>query len=178
MTATEASGEHRRIALGRIVGVHGVQGWIKLESHTQPRSGIFRYTPWVLRHRGAEREIVVSQGREQGRGLVAELAGIATREDAQALIGAEILIPRSALPKPKPGEYYWVDLEGLRVIDTHGADFGRVAHLFATGANDVMSVRGEGDDGRERLIPFITPDVIKRVDFDAGLIEVDWDADF
>jgi len=173
MTEAETNGE-RRIVLGRIVGVHGVQGWIKLESHTEPRTGIFRYKPWILRHRGVEREIVALQGREQGRGMVAELEGVATREEAQMLTGAEILVPRSALPKPKPGEYYWVDLEGLRVVDPDGRELGRVSHLFTTGANDVMSVIGE----RERLIPFITDDVVKRVDFEAGLIEVDWDADF
>ncbi len=173
MTSADASGE-RRIVLGRIVGVHGVAGWIKLESHTQPRTGIFRYRPWILRHRGEEREIFIVQGREQGRGLVATLDGIATREDAQALIGAEILVPRSALPPPKPGEYYWIDLEGLSVIGPQGVELGRVSHLFTTGANDVMSVAGD----RERLIPFIAGDVVKRVDFDAGLIEVDWDPEF
>lgn len=173
MISADASGE-RRIVLGRIVGVHGVSGWIKLESHTQPRTGIFLYRPWILRHRGAEREISAMQGREQGRGLVATLDGIATREDAQALIGAEILVPRSALPPPRPGEYYWIDLEGLRVLGPQGVELGRVSHLFTTGSNDVMSVAGE----RERLIPFITGDVVKRVDFEAGLIEVDWDPEF
>lgn len=173
MISADASGE-RRIVLGRIVGVHGVSGWIKLESHTQPRTGIFRYRPWILRHRGEEREIPAAQGREQGRGLVASIDGIATREEAQALIGAEILVPRSALPPPRPGEYYWIDLEGLRVIGPQGVELGHVSHLFTTGANDVMSVAGE----RERLIPFITGNVVKRVDFDAGLIEVDWDPEF
>ena len=45
------------------------------------------------------------------------------------------------LPPPKPGEYYWVDLEGLRVVNVEGVDFGTVSHLFATGANDVLVAR-------------------------------------
>ena len=75
---------------------------------------------------------------------------------------------------PKPGEYYWVDLEGLRVETVGGVPLGILDHVFATGANDVLAVRGD----RERLIPFIQPDVVTQVDFDTGVITVDWDPDF
>jgi 16S rRNA processing protein RimM len=83
-------------------------------------------------------------------------------------------VPRSALPPPAAGEYYWVDLEGLRVVNVEGVDFGTVSHLFSTGANDVLVARGE----RERMIPFVQPDFIRSVDFDAGVVTVDWDPDF
>lgn len=174
MSGQDGSGE-RRVLLGSIGGVFGVQGWVKILSHTEPREAILAYRPWILRQRGSERQIPRVTGRPQGRGLVAHLPDIDTREQAETLIGAEIWIPRSQLPKPKPGEYYWVDLEGLRVVNTEGVEFGRVSHVFATGSNDVLSVR---DEGRERLVPFIKDDVIKRVDLDAGVIEVDWDPDF
>ncbi|MCA1713656.1 MAG: ribosome maturation factor RimM, partial [Gammaproteobacteria bacterium] len=88
--------------------------------------------------------------------------------------GTEVCVARAVLPPPRPGEYYWVDLEGLRVVNVDGVDFGTVSHLFATGANDVLVAQGE----RERLIPFLEPDYIRSVDFDAGVITVDWDADF
>ena len=55
-----------------------------------------------------------------------------------------------------------------------GADFGIVSHLFSTGANDVLVARGD----RERMIPFLQPDFVTSVDFDTGVITVDWDADF
>lgn len=168
------SGE-RRILLGKIVGVFGVKGWVKLQSHTEPRRALFGYLPWTLRHREVERDIVEIEGREQGRGLVAHLPGIDTRELAETLIGTEIWVERDALPKPRKGEYYWVDLENLAVQTVEGLMLGRVSHVFATGANDVLAVR---DGERERLVPFLTDDVIKRVDLDAGLIVVDWDPDF
>lgn len=167
------SGE-RRILLGRVVGVHGVQGWVKLESHTQPRQNILQYLPWTLRHRGVEHPVAQVHGRMQGQRLLAHWPELEHRDQAETVIGAEIWVPRSSLPSPSPNEYYWVDLESLRVVGAGGFDFGHVSHLFSTGANDVMSVRGE----RERLIPFIRGDVIKRVDFEAGLIEVDWDPEF
>lgn len=165
----------RRILLGRVVGAFGVRGQVKIESWTEPREAIFRYQPWTLRDpQGAERELQGARGRETGKHLVATFPGVEDRDAVEALRGTEILVPRSALPPPEPGEFYWVDLEGLRVINVDGADYGTVSHLFSTGANDVLVARGE----RERLIPFVEPDFVKSVDFDAGTVTVDWDADF
>ena len=168
------SGE-RRILLGKIVGVFGVKGWVKLQSHTEPREALFDYLPWVLRQRGTERRIDKIEGRAQGRGLVASFPGVDTRDAAEALIGTEIWIDRAAMPKPSKGEYYWVDLETLAVQTVDGLSLGRVSHLFATGSNDVLVAI---DAERERLIPFIPDEVIKRVDLEAGVIVVDWDPDF
>jgi 16S rRNA processing protein RimM len=168
------SGE-RRILLGKIVGVFGVKGWVKLQSHTEPREALFDYLPWVLRQRGTERVVDKIEGRAQGRGLVASFPEVESRDAAEALIGTEIWVDRAAMPKPRKGEYYWVDLENLAVQTVDGLSLGRVSHLFATGSNDVLvAVDGE----RERLIPFLPDDVIKRVDLDAGLIVVDWDPEF
>lgn len=165
----------RRILLGRIHGALGVRGELKLESFTDPPSAIFRYLPWVLRDaKGNEHEIVSARGRESPKGVVATLPDITDRDAAEALRGAEIWVPRSALPAPKPGEYYWVDLEGLQVLNTEGVQFGSVSHLFSTGANDVVVVQGE----RERMLPFLQPDVIQSVDFEAGTLTVEWDAEF
>jgi 16S rRNA processing protein RimM len=163
------------ILIGKVVGVFGIKGWVKLQSHTDPREALFDYLPWILRHRGIERQIDKIEGRAQGRGLVASFPGIDTRDAAEGLVGAEILVQRAVLPKPRPGEYYWVDLEGLAVQTVEGQPLGRVSHLFPTGANDVLVVV---DGEHERLVPFLMDDVIKRVDFDAGLIVVDWDPDF
>jgi 16S rRNA processing protein RimM len=168
------------ILLGRVVGAFGVRGELKLESFTEPGSTILRYQPWLLRDpQGRERELGSARGRETAKGLVATFPGVDDRDAAEALRGAEIYAPRSALPPPAPGEYYWVDLEGLRVVNTEGVDFGVVSHLFSTGANDVLVARGGASgEGRERMIPFIEADDVTRVDFDAGVVTVDWDADF
>jgi 16S rRNA processing protein RimM len=165
----------RRVLLGKIVGVFGVKGWVKIQSHTEPREALFDYRPWLLRQRGNEREIRKVEGRPQGRGLVALLPGVDTREMAETLIGTEIWVDRAALPKPGQGEYYWIDLEGLAVATVDGVELGRVSHLFATGANDVLVVR---DGERERLLPFLPGDVVKQVDLEGGRITVDWDPEF
>ncbi len=169
------SNQTRRILLGRIHGAFGVRGELKLESFTQPLNAIFRYQPWTLRDaQGHERELLGAHGRETSKGIVATLPDVGDRDVAEAMRGTELWASRSALPPPKPGEYYWVDLEGLRVVNLEGIEFGRVSHLFSTGVNDVLVVQGE----RERMIPFAEPDYITSIDFDAQLIVVDWDADF
>jgi len=165
----------RRVLVGRIVGVSGTAGAVKLESWTDPRMQIFRYQPWILKSAQAEREVRGCSGREQGKGMVATLPGVADRENASALIGTEIWVLRSSLPKPKDGEYYWTDLEGMDVANLQGVSFGRVSHLFATGANDVLVTR---DGDRERMVPFVLDQFVKQVDLQARRILVDWDADF
>lgn len=165
----------RRVLVGRIRGAFGVRGEVKLESFTEPRSAVFRYQPWILRDaQQRERELAGARGRETAKGVVATLPGVGDRDAAEALRGAELWVPRSALPPPGEGEYYWVDLEGLRVVNAAGVDFGTVSHLFPTGANDVLVVRGD----RERMIPWVRPDFVVDVDFDASRITVDWDPEF
>jgi len=162
------------ILLGRIHGAFGVRGELKLESFTDPARGIFGYQPWILRGPQGARELEGARGRETAKGIVATFPGVEDRDAAEALRGTEVWAPRSALPPPGPDEYYWVDLEGLRVVTVDGVDLGTVSHLFSTGANDVLVAQGE----RERMIPFLQPDYIRSVDFEAGVVTVDWDPEF
>lgn len=175
MRVNAAESGQRWIVVGRLHGAFGVRGEIKLESHTEPARAIARYQPWTLRDgRGQTRACAEAKVREGSKGLIAVIPGIEGRDAAEALRGTEVLVPRSALPPPSPGEYYWVDLEGLRVVNLDGVDFGSVSHLFNTGANDVLVVAGD----RERMIPFLQPDCVRSVDFAAGVITVDWDPEF
>jgi 16S rRNA processing protein RimM len=164
----------RPLLLGQIVGVHGLQGWLKLRSHTDPIEAILDYLPWRLRHRGEERELAGVDSRLQGKALHVHLPGVDDRTAAEAMVGAEIWIDRDALPEAAPGEYYWADLEGLEVVTTDGVVLGRIHHMLATGANDVMAVRGD----RERLLPFVQGQYVKSVDLAAGRVVVEWDPEF
>jgi len=165
----------RRILVGRIHGAFGVRGEVKLESLTEPQGNLVRYQPWILRDAaGRERKVSGAKARTGGKGLIGTLPGVEDRDAAEALRGAELFVPRSALPPPKDGEFYWIDLEGLRVENLDGVGFGKAAFVFSNGANDVLVVRGD----RERMIPWLRPDFVRELDFDAGRILVDWDADF
>ena len=121
------------------------------------------------------KELKVVGGQRQGNLVVAELEGISDRDQAFALIGSAISIRRNQLPKPKADEYYWIDLVGLEVETNLGVKLGKVDHLLETGANDVLVVV---DGEVERLIPFLQPQTVLKVDLANQLIIVDWDPDF
>lgn len=162
------------VVLGRISGLYGIRGWVRVYSHTSPRKNILSYSPWYLHRAGRWERFELKAGRVQGKGIVAQLEGCTDRDQAAELLQADIAVRREQLPKPGPDEFYWADLEGLEVQTTAGVTLGVVDRLFETGANDVVVVKGE----REVLIPFLQPDVIRSIDLEAGLMVVDWDPDF
>ncbi len=162
------------VLVGRVSGLFGVGGYVKVYSYTDPPENILRYRPWLLKLGSEWRSTELEQGRRHGKGLVAKLQGCDDRDGAARLVGADIAIARGQLDALAPGEYYWADLIGLRVRHTDGSDLGVVEQLLETGANDVLVVRGE----RERLIPFLPGPVVTAVDLEQGELTVDWDPDF
>jgi 16S rRNA processing protein RimM len=163
------------IVVGRINGLHGVRGWVKVFSHTQPRENILSYRTWHLLRDGKWIATELLNGRQQGKGIVAHLKGCDDRDQAAALMETEIAIRREQLPEAAPGEYYWADLQGLKVINTEGIELGVVEHLLETGANDVLVVR---DGDTERLIPYVFGQFVLDVALDQGVMRVDWDPEF
>jgi 16S rRNA processing protein RimM len=172
--AGDANRDKHYILVGRISGLYGVHGWVRVYSHTEPREEILRYAPWYLHREGGWCMRELRQGRSQGKGIVAALEGIDNRDTAARWIGCDIAICREQLASLNAGEYYWADLIGLRVFTEQGILLGQVKRLLETGANDVLVVQGE----RERLIPFLAGAVVKRVDLKQGTLTVDWDPDF
>ena len=175
-SGTTAEGDEQRfVTLGRISGVYGVQGWVRVHSDTSPPENIIDYSPWHVVREGRRESWKVNSGRRQGKAMVAKLKGCNDRDTAEELVGALISVPRSALPDTAvPGEYYWADLLGLRVETVDGVELGRIEQLFETGSNDVIVVQGD----RERLVPYIWEQVVREVDLEAGLMRVDWDPEF
>ncbi|WP_110655211.1 ribosome maturation factor RimM [Salinicola halimionae] len=173
-------GETQHVVLGRLTSPHGVKGWLKVYSYSSPAEGIFDYPTWVLSTHGKRQSRRLLDARPQGKGLVVRLEGIDTRELAEQLAGADVLMEKTALPELDSGEYYWHQLEGLDVSTRDGVKLGRVDHLFETGANDVLVIRpSEGSlDDRERLLPFLPDDVIVQVDLGARSMIVEWDPSF
>ena len=164
--------QRKIVVIGEVAGAHGVSGWVRVHSLTEPREAIFEYQPWLLGDRLEATR--VRQGRTQGNRLVARLEGADDRDAAEALAHRQIAVYRDQLPDLPQGRYYWTDLVGLSVRLEDGRELGRIDKMLATGANDVMVVRGE----RERLIPFVPGPYVKQVDLEAGTVVVDWDPDF
>lgn len=158
---------------GHITGVHGIRGWVKVFSNTVPREQITTFSPWLLDINDELVEFKV-KGKKQGKLIVAHLADCDDRNVALEFVNAKIYILKSQLPSLGAGNYYWDDLQGLKVETAEGELLGTVDHLLETGANDVLVLAGD----RERLIPFVMGDIVLNVDLNKGIIQVNWQADY
>lgn len=167
--------EQKLLHVGKVSGVFGIKGWVKVFSFTGYREDILRYSPWLLKKNGATKTVEVMTGQLQNQLVVAQIKGVDDRNAAEALMGWEIFINSNQLPTAKQGEYYWSDLIGLQVENSEGVVLGLIESLLETGANDVIIVQG---DERQHAIPFIQPQVVLKIDLIARKMWVDWDADF
>ncbi len=179
-----------KVILGRITGVYGVKGWVKVFSHTEPMEAIVDYSPWYIRAENRKQaswtKVKLKAGKRHAKTVVAKLENCNNRDEAMAYVGTEIAIELDQLEALKENnEYYWRDLIGLRVINQQDVELGIVKSLMETGANDVLVVTSESksEEGAEkntveRLIPWTMNNAIISVDMEQKFIKVDWDPDF
>jgi 16S rRNA processing protein RimM len=162
------------LVMGQIASPFGVKGWVRVNTYTAMADNLLDYSPWYLNVQGGWQLTEPVAGRPHGKGLVVQLKDCHDRDAAAALTGTDIGVYRSQLPPAGADEYYWSDLIGLQVVTREGQVLGVVDHLFETGANDVLVVKGE----QEYLVPFIKEQVVESVDLESRIIRVDWDPDF
>lgn len=167
------------VIVGRITTVHGIKGWVKVHSFTQPEGNIVGYQPWWLKTTDGWQLIEIDQHRDTAKGMMVHLVGVDDRDKARQYCQRDIAVERTNLPALESGEYYWHQLQGLTVVTTEGVRLGQVSSMMETGANDVLVVQGDADslDQQERLIPYVEQFVLG-IDLDAREIKVDWDPDF
>ncbi len=166
------------VVMGRVVASYGVHGWLKVQPFTAEKDALLTYRQWSLVDRHGMAQVYrLKEGRVHGECVVAALEGVTVREDAAALQGMSVTVPRAALPQPGPGEVYFVDLIGLSVINREGETLGTVTAVQEYGAQPVLHVRpqeeAEGKKTPEMLIPFVDA-YIDAVEPAAGCVKVDW----
>ncbi|MDC0609256.1 ribosome maturation factor RimM [Vibrio sp.] len=175
------SEQSEKIVVGKFGATYGIRGWLKVFSYTDNAESIFSYSPWFINHKGEWVEHKLEGWKRHNKGYVVKLEGLDIREDAQLLTNIEILIDPNSLPELSEEEFYWRELFGMQVFTTNGYNLGEVTDMMETGSNDVLVVKANLKDAfgqKERLIPFLEEQVIKKVDRDAQRIEVDWDPGF
>ena len=162
----------KKILVGKISNPHGIKGWVKVISFTDPIENILSYKKWTLSDNETEKTCQLEDSRIQGNKIVIKLEGVNDRDDADLLKNLQIKVNRFDLPKLDENSYYWGDLIDFNVIDIKGKHVGKVDSLFSTGSNDVLVII---DEAKERLlVPFIMEEVIKYVDLAKELISIDW----
>lgn len=181
------------VELGRFLDAWGVKGWVHIQPHSADTRALFESQEWFLLPpearfgRGfsafsAPVRVRVAEIKVHADGIVARLDGMADRNGAESLKGARIHVPRSAFPPAEEGEYYWVDLIGLEVVNREGIHLGEVRDLLPTGPTSVLvmeyteTVEGV-DKTAERMIPFVAA-YIDDVDLQARRITADWQPDY
>jgi 16S rRNA processing protein RimM len=123
-------------------------------------------------------QLEIVRAKLQAGTVLATARGVLDRDAADRLAGARVYVPRSQFPAADEGEYYWVDLIGLDVVNREGQMLGQVASLIETGVHDVLKVLDASSEAPvERLIPFV-PVYIDRVDLPGRRINVDWGLDY
>lgn len=172
MTARSGDGLPKPVVLGKIGAPHGVQGWVKVFSYTDPPESIASYPSWDVALGNAVRRMTVLESKRAGQALAVRFAGIDSREAAQMLSGSEVRVDRSELPEPEAGTYYWHDLVGLAAFNREGSPLGSIAEVMEMPAHPVLVLKGD----RERLVPLV-PDRLVAVDLEARRVTVDWHVD-
>ncbi|MFM9879880.1 MAG: ribosome maturation factor RimM [Burkholderiaceae bacterium] len=173
------------VEVGRIAEAWGIQGWFKIHAYSASPEALFSSKRWylqastknVLQFQGT-RKLAISEAKDHSGTVVAKAQEVADRSAAEALRGARIFIPRSSFPSAGQGEYYWVDLMGLAVVNREGIALGQVADLLSTGPQTVLVLTFEVDGtAQERFIPFVAA-YVDAVDLAAKRITVDWQAHY
>lgn len=161
------------INIARLGRPHGLHGWMLVNSFADPAEQVFNYAPLYIQDGKAWRELDITAHKTQSKKLMIHLKGCDTPEAAKAYTNKFLVIDRSQLPEPDTDEYYWSDLEGLRVINQAGVELGHVDHLINTGANDIFVVKGK----KQHLIPHLKEFTLS-IDLKEKKIIVDWEEDF
>jgi len=168
----------RPVEVGRLGAAHGVRGWLRVQSFTDPPERLFEWRVWQLQAQGKDsngaiREARLLEARPQGNGWIARLEGVEERDAASRLTGQMILVERESMPPAEGREHYRDDLVGFEVKNVEGALLGVVDHFVDTPGNAVMVIKG----AREHWVP-VTGQHLRSIDKDARAVVVDWPEDF
>jgi 16S rRNA processing protein RimM len=191
------------IEVGRIADAWGIKGWFKVLPHSASPEALFSSKRWYLlpsdRAVGGAKSptaksaapaaagpskpvlLKIKEAKDHADTVVACSLDVADRNQAEALKGARIFVPRSSFPTAGADEYYWVDLLGLDVVNREGVALGQVKDLMSTGPQTVLvlsQASAEADKPPvERMIPFVAA-FVDNVDLPGRKITVDWQLDY
>ncbi len=161
--------EEKYISIGKITGVHGLRGNLKVYSWSGSLDVYEAGESILIRSAaGVEKSYTVSEAKPYKKGILLTLKEVAHIDAAEKLVGSEILVPKELLPELEDDEFYWFEIIGMQVFSEVGESLGTVKSIFPTGSNDVYVVKKKGV---EILIPALES-VILSIDPDRNSMTV------
>jgi 16S rRNA processing protein RimM len=172
------------VEVGRIGDAWGIKGWFKVQPYSAQAEALLQCTQWFVQHKVAAAlttyVLPISEAKHHADGLVGCSVALPDRTAAEGLRGARVFLPRASFPALPDGEFYWIDLIGLNVVNREGVALGAVTELLATGAQTVLVLQYTDEAGvaAERMVPYVDGVFVDRVDIAAKCITVDWQPDY
>ncbi len=187
------------VVVGKIGSPFGVNGWLRVNSFTDPQSNIWDFDSWFLlldeqlnqfsannlinnakdisNYNNISNNIyILSRVKESRKKFLVLFKDLIDRTQAAKLTNKSIAIKRSDLPKLTTEQYYWVDLIGAKVYNLSNCLLGCLDHVFATPANDIMVIKNI-ENNIEYLIPYSLGDTVVKIDLENRIIIVNWSVD-
>lgn len=168
----------KKVLVGTIGKPYGIKGWVKVNSYTEPISNILNYRPWHLRSPSKSLSpilIEIKSSRIHGQQILIRFENCTTPESACLYTNCKIYVDRDKFSPLAEGQYYWTDLEGLKVYTCENIYLGIISAIYATGANDILVIV---NNKKRHLIPFLLDHTIQSIDLEGKTMIVDWDAEF
>jgi 16S rRNA processing protein RimM len=138
------------ILVGRVAGAFGVKGEVRISAYTADPMALVAYRD--LKRETGQPGLTLTSGRPAKGGIIVRAKEVETREQAEALRGLKLYIPRDILPEPEADEFYVTDLIGLAVVTPDGEPLGRIKDVRDFGAGDLLEVQPE--TGASWFLPF------------------------
>ncbi len=157
-----------RVCVAAVAGAYGVRGEARVKSFTAAPGAFADYG--LLETEDGARRFEARVLQAVSGGFATRLSGVSTREQAEALKGVRLYVPRDRLPSLEPDEFYHADLIGLDVVDTGGAPLGSVRAVQNFGAGDMLEIVAPGRP--VLMLPF-TRAAAPTIDFAARCIVAD-----
>ncbi|WP_131783596.1 ribosome maturation factor RimM [Legionella gresilensis] len=164
------------VIVGRFGRVHGIKGFISVNSYTEPLTNILNYQGWHAYINKVWQPIKLLDAEVTTKYVLVKVEGFSERELAMNLTNCDIRVHKEQLPKLESGEFYWHELLGLEVVNQQGNNFGKVVGILPTGSNDVLVV--QGNENKQYLIPYLLGRFIVDINLKEQRIITDWDIDF
>ena len=162
------------LLIGKIVGVHGLKGNIKVVSFAESATIFKPGNRLLVRNTGTrEKMYEIRWAKPQSRNVLLALDGVDRRSLSEMLIGSELFVEKRMIPEPEQGAFFWSDIIGLDVYTTEEEYLGRVESIIETGSNDVYVVKdSDREQNHEILVPALES-VVVAIDLNRKMMRVD-----